>query len=47
MAIRAIFVGINKHFDVVIPEQSGAQQDGVVSDVHRHERRFCDAALGR
>lgn len=29
MAIKAIFVGINKHLDAAIPELSGAQRDAM------------------
>lgn len=27
MTIKAVFVGVNKHLDVVIPELSGARRD--------------------
>jgi hypothetical protein len=42
MAIKAIFVGINKHLDAAIPELSGAQRDAMAlwALFTRQHRRF-------
>lgn len=49
MAIKAIFVGINKHLDAAIPELSGARHDAMAlwALFNRRFERVRDRACNR